>query len=52
MSAVFDRPSLLQRIAPEESGAFVALRDRTFARYWTTLALSLTGGWVRITAMG
>lgn len=28
------------------------LRDRNFARYWTTLALSLTGTWVRITAMG
>ncbi|HYH11935.1 MAG TPA: MFS transporter [Thermomicrobiales bacterium] len=32
--------------------AFAALRDRNFARYWTTLALSLTGTWVRITAMG
>ncbi len=33
-------------------GAFAALRDSNFARYWVTLALSLTGGWVRITAMG
>ncbi len=37
---------------PEEPGAFAALRDRNFARYWTTLSLSLTGGWVRVTAMG
>lgn len=37
---------------PEDSGAFIALRDRNFARYWSTLALSLTGGWVRVTAMG
>jgi MFS family permease len=33
-------------------GAFAALRDPNFARYWVTLALSLTGTWVRITAMG
>ena len=33
-------------------GPFIALRDRNFARYWSTLALSLTGTWVRITAMG
>ncbi len=37
---------------PEKPGAFAALRDRNFARYWTTLAVSLTGGWVRVTAMG
>ena len=37
---------------PERSGGFAALRDRNFARYWTTLSLSLTGGWVRVTAMG
>ena len=36
----------------ESGGAFAALRDRNFARYWTTLALSLTGTWVRMTAMG
>jgi len=32
--------------------AFAVLRDRNFARYWYTLVLSLTGTWVRITAMG
>ena len=37
---------------PEKPGAFAALRDRNFARYWTTLSISLTGGWVRVTAMG
>ena len=38
--------------SPRSGGAFIALKDRNFARYWTTLALSLTGTWVRITAMG
>jgi MFS family permease len=37
---------------PRPDGPFAALRDRNFARYWSTLALSLTGTWVRITAMG
>lgn len=37
---------------PGREGAFAALRDGNFARYWATLALSLTGTWVRITAMG
>ncbi len=41
-----------ERPPQRSGGAFVALRDRNFARYWTTLALSLTGTWVRITAMG
>lgn len=52
--AVTRRPALLPPEPPpgDSGGAFVALKDRNFARYWTTLAVSLTGGWVRITAMG
>lgn len=36
----------------EKRGAFSALEIPSFARYWTTLCLSMTGTWVRITAMG
>jgi len=36
----------------ERRGAFSALEVPSFARYWTTLCLSMTGTWVRITAMG
>ena len=46
-------PAIGDTAPPADSGgAFAALRDRNFARYWVTLALSLTGTWVRITAMG
>lgn len=34
------------------SGPLGALSSRLFARFWTTICLSLTGVWVRITAMG
>ncbi|MGC4189840.1 MAG: MFS transporter [Thermomicrobiales bacterium] len=41
---------------PEEPvrrrGPFSALEVPAFARYWYTLCLSMTGTWVRITAMG
>jgi predicted MFS family arabinose efflux permease len=50
--AVAPPPQQSDATPPEATGAFDALRDRNFARYWVTLALSLTGGWVRITAMG
>ncbi|MGB3329805.1 MAG: MFS transporter [Thermomicrobiales bacterium] len=33
-------------------GAFSALEVPAFARYWYSLCLSMTGTWVRITAMG
>lgn len=33
-------------------GALSALGSSLFARFWTTICLSLTGVWVRITAMG
>lgn len=33
-------------------GAFSALEVPAFARYWYTLCFSMTGTWVRITAMG
>jgi len=36
----------------QKRGAFSALEIPSFARYWTTLCLSMTGTWVRITAMG
>ena len=36
----------------ERHGPFVALRSRPFLLFWTTIALSLTGVWVRITAQG
>jgi len=36
----------------ERVGALGALKNRDFARYWSTLCLSMTGSWVRITAMG
>lgn len=34
------------------SGALGALGSTLFTRFWTTICLSLTGVWVRITAMG
>lgn len=34
------------------AGGFAALRDGYFARYLSTFLLSLTGMWVRVTAMG
>jgi len=37
---------------PRRHGAFSALEVPAFARFWWTLVLSLTGTWVRITAMG
>lgn len=37
---------------PVKRGAFSALEVPAFARYWYTLCLSMTGTWVRITAMG
>lgn len=36
----------------QRSGALGALRSPMFARFWITICLSLTGVWVRITAMG
>ncbi|HEU0165587.1 MAG TPA: MFS transporter, partial [Thermomicrobiales bacterium] len=42
---------LAEEPAPRR-GAFSALEVPAFARYWTTLCLSMTGTWVRITAMG
>src|SRR5690606_41994899 len=36
----------------EPTGGFTALRQPGFAKYLGTLALSMTGMWVRITAMG
>lgn len=35
-----------------ERGAFAALRNRFFAKYLVTLLLSMSGMWVRVTAMG
>jgi MFS family permease len=34
------------------SGAFASLTEPLFGRYWAALVLSMTGTWVRITAMG
>lgn len=36
----------------ERSGPLGALQSPMFVRFWTTICLSLTGVWVRITAMG
>lgn len=36
----------------ERVGALGALRNSNYARYWSTLLVSMTGTWVRITAMG
>jgi MFS family permease len=36
----------------ERSGPFIALESRPFLLFWTTILLSLTGVWVRITAQG
>lgn len=36
----------------ERGGALGALRSPMFTRFWLTICLSLTGVWVRITAMG
>ena len=36
----------------ERVGALGALRNSNYARYWSTLSVSMTGTWVRITAMG
>jgi predicted MFS family arabinose efflux permease len=36
----------------EPAGGFSSLKEPLFARYLGTLALSLTGNWVRVTAMG
>lgn len=33
-------------------GAFVAFQSRPFLLFWTTICLSLTGVWIRITAQG
>jgi predicted MFS family arabinose efflux permease len=50
-----DNTSLEADVTPgdiEPTGGFSALRQPGFARYLGTLALSMTGMWVRITAMG
>jgi MFS family permease len=41
-------------LAPAErsAGAFDAFRSRPFLLFWSTICLSLTGVWVRITAQG
>lgn len=44
-----DFPSALLETS---GGPLGALKSRQFARFWSTLCLSLTGVWVRITAMG
>lgn len=36
----------------DRSGPLEALRNQSFARFWSTFSLSMTGIWVRITAMG
>lgn len=46
----FDR--LTEGGAGERSGPLGALRSPMFRRFWITICLSLTGVWVRITAMG
>ena len=33
-------------------GPLGALRNPNFARFWSAFTLSMTGSWVRITAMG
>ena len=38
--------------ADERAGALDALRDANFARFWVAFTLSMTGSWVRITALG
>lgn len=37
---------------PERQGALSAFQSRPFVLFWTTISLSLTGVWVRITAQG
>lgn len=39
-------------LTAERVGALGALRTRPFALFWSTILLSLTGVWVRITAQG
>jgi MFS family permease len=36
----------------DRAGALDALRNRSFARFWIAFTLSMTGSWVRITALG
>ena len=36
----------------EKSGPFIALESRPFLLFWTSISLSLTGVWIRITAQG
>lgn len=38
--------------AAAADGPFIALRSRPFLLFWSTIILSLTGVWVRITAQG
>jgi MFS family permease len=39
-------------LEPERTGPLGALRNSSFTRFWVTFTLSMTGIWVRITAMG
>jgi len=49
---VVDAPSPSETALPERVGAFAALQSRQFLLFWSTISLSLTGVWVRITAQG
>jgi MFS family permease len=50
--ASLDIPAASSERERPDGGALGALRTPIYARFWSGLALSLTGVWVRITAMG
>lgn len=45
-------PPETQRATEPKPGAFEALKNAVFARYVSTMAMSLMGMWIRVTAMG
>jgi MFS family permease len=49
-----DEPAGRDSLAPtvRDVGAFAAFQSRPFLLFWSTILLSLTGVWVRITAQG
>jgi MFS family permease len=51
-----DETSLVASVYPDQQsaphGPFIALESRPFLLFWSTIVLSLTGVWVRITAQG
>ena len=53
---VIEDPNPIPTLVPPErdtrSGAFAALTNRFFAKYLMVLVISMTGTWVRVTAMG